>query len=396
MTLTYLTYLEQPGGVYEGQVIDVCANFEKAHGVPVQLVAVLSARDFEAQREKLLARAPGAIGIRSWFGWRAWPLARRMLRGRVARTVPQGGAILARGVVAARLALDLKAAGRVGRVVYDGRGAVSAEWTEYNVAPDEVWKTRIRGLERAAVLESDARIAVSQALVDYWRETFGYKGDAHVVIPCTLSAHHIAKVPNAGEIARRRAALGVAPDHTVICYAGSQAEWQSITKLDPWLDAMLEREPKASLLMMTRADLSGMQVVSNHAERIHQTWVTPDKVSETMQLADFGLLVRDRTVTNRVAAPTKFGEYLAAGLQVMISPEVGDYSKMVEDNGLGVVCDLTDPPPELAPLLAAPKRSQLAAFAESHFTKPAHYDSYAALLARLGVGSTTPVAANRN
>ena len=229
MSLVYLTYLEPVSGVYEGQVVDVCAHLEAAHGVPIQLVAVLSARDFEKQRDKLLARAPEAIAIRSWFGWRVWPLARRVLRAQIARVLPpQTRAVLARGPVATRIALDLKKRRRISRVGYDGRGAASAEWSEYTVAPSDTWKARMAGIERQAVLASDMRIAVSSALARYWRDAFGYAGDRYVVIPCTLSAHHVSPAPDRDEIAGRRATLGMTPDQTVICYAGSGAEWQSI------------------------------------------------------------------------------------------------------------------------------------------------------------------------
>lgn len=391
MTLTYLTYLEPISGVYEGQVVDVCAHLEAVHGVPVQLVAVLSPRDFETQRDKLIERAPGAIAIRSWFGWRGWPLARIAVRAQVARAIASDAcAVLARGPIATWIALGLKTQGRVECVGYDGRGAISAEWSEYAVAPSDAWKTRVAEIERKAVLASDMRIAVSTALVGYWRDTFGYAGNGHVVIPCTLSAHHVSPVPDQDEIARRRATFGFALDQKVICYAGSEAEWQSIDKLGPWLDTLLSRDPSAALLMMTRADLSASQVVKNHPDRVRQTWVNPDRVREAMEMADFGLLVRDRSTTNRVAAPTKFAEYLAAGLKIMISPEVGDYSEMVQREELGVVCDLSAEPPPLVPPGSGGERLRLMEFASQHFMKSAYDESYESLLAGLGVLSTGP------
>jgi hypothetical protein len=364
--------------------VDVCRHLTAVHGVPVQLVAVLSARDFEMQRDKLLKRVPGAIAIRSPFGWRAWPLARRVSATMVARALPSGTrAILARGPTAALIALDLKRRGHITRVGYDGRGAVAAEWSEYDVAPSETWKNRMAGIESDVVLGADMRLAVSAALVDYWRERYGYSGDRHVVIPRTLSAHHGSPASGADAIARRRAELGIGPQQTVICYAGSEAEWQSISKLDPWLEAILARNPGVALLMMTRADLSETRVRSNHPDRVHQTWVSPDKVRETMEIADYGLLVRDRSVTNRVAAPTKFAEYLAAGLRILISPEVGDYSQMVASQDLGLVCDLASPAPVLAPPESDRARLRVAEFAKKTFTKAAHDDSYATLLAAL-------------
>ena len=229
------------------------------------------------------------------------------------------------------------------------------------------------------------RIAVSFALVDYWREEFGYAKDGHVVVPCTLSAHHASPMPHQNEIARRRTAFGMALDQIVICYAGSEAEWQSIAKLGTWLDTLMTRDPSVALLMMTRADLSGTPILKNYPDRVHQIWVTPDRVRETMEIADFGLLVREPTTTNRVAAPTKFAEYLAAGLKIMISPGVGDYSQMVEEQNLGVICDLTKAPPILDPHGSGEHRAHLIEFAYQHFAKAAHEDSYGKLLTGLGL-----------
>ena len=58
-------------------------------------------------------------------------------------------------------------------------------------------------------------------------------------------------------------------------------------------------------------------------------------------LADIGVLLRERALLNRVAAPTKFAEYILCGLPVMISSEIGDYSDMVATHSLGYVLEPT-------------------------------------------------------
>jgi len=390
MTLAYLTYLEPISGVYEGQVIDVCNHIQDAFDVPTQLIAVLSPRDYPRQRDALLSRAPHARPIRSPFGWRAWPLARPFVAQQIAAALPgEARAIVGRGPVAAAFTRDLKSRRREFATGYDGRGAVAAEWSEYDVAPSRAWKARIAALEREAVQSSKMRMAVSNQLVDHWRRAFGYTGSCHAVIPCTLSVHHTRPIAGPEQLARRRSELGFSPGQTVICYAGSAAEWQSIRMLDPWLDALLAQDPQAALLMMTRADLSGTRVMSNHGDRVRQTWVTPEQVRQTMEAADFGLLVREPTVTNRVAAPTKFAEYLACGLKVLISPELGDYSQMVRDYDLGMICGLTEVPPAVAPTTLL-ERGRLVAFAHEHFSKAAHARSYNRVLVALGCVESRP------
>jgi hypothetical protein len=39
-----------------------------------------------------------------------------------------------------------------------------------------------------------------------------------------------------------------------------------------------------------------------------------------------------------VASPVKFAEYLMGGLQILISPRLGDYSDLVDKYNLGMVC----------------------------------------------------------
>jgi glycosyltransferase involved in cell wall biosynthesis len=63
----------------------------------------------------------------------------------------------------------------------------------------------------------------------------------------------------------------------------------------------------------------------------------PTTVPAYLGAADLGLLLRERTLVNEVASPVKFGEYLAAGVPVVITDGVGDLSTLVNDRGVGVV-----------------------------------------------------------
>lgn len=385
MSLTYLTFLEPISGVYEGQVVDVCDHFEQTFSVETRLIAVLSRRDFGRQRDRLLSRRPDARAIWYPLGWKLWPISRRFVETLVAAHVPKDAeAILARGPLATSIALNLRRRGLTNRVAYDGRGAVAAEWSEYSVAPSAAWRDRIADVERQALLESDARIAVSKELVSHWKEVFGYSGDGHVVIPCTLSIHHGAAPPDADEIATRRRELGLTREHVVICYAGSTAEWQSIAGFDSWLDDLMNRDPRVAVLMMTEADLSTTRIVRHHGERVRQAWVAPEKVRWTMEAADYGLLIREPSVTNRVAAPTKFAEYLAAGLSVLISPEIGDYSTLALEHNLGRICFMSHPPGPLEQR-SIEQRRRLSAYASSAFAKSSYNTEYRQILDALAL-----------
>ena len=73
---------------------------------------------------------------------------------------------------------------------------------------------------------------------------------------------------------------------------------------------------------------------------------------EYLAAADLGLLLRDQTTLNRVASPVKFGEYLASGTPVIMTPQIGDFSSLVARKGLGTIIDLDHSDDELRRAIA--------------------------------------------
>jgi glycosyltransferase involved in cell wall biosynthesis len=112
----------------------------------------------------------------------------------------------------------------------------------------------------------------------------------------------------------------------------------------------------------------------------------PVEINAFLNAADFGIILRDDVATNRVASPTKLGEYLLAGLPVLASDHIGDYSAFIRENGLGVVVKNT-----VEELVAAADRCRFSAgdrarnsaLARTRFSKQAHIEMIKAALARL-------------
>ena len=77
--------------------------------------------------------------------------------------------------------------------------------------------------------------------------------------------------------------------------------------------------------------------MSKYSNKVKQLWCNEADVFNYLSLADYGILLREDTWTNRVASPVKFAEYLNAGLDVIISDNVGDFSKMVVDMNCGFI-----------------------------------------------------------
>jgi hypothetical protein len=61
------------------------------------------------------------------------------------------------------------------------------------------------------------------------------------------------------------------------------------------------------------------------------------KVSGILRLAHCGVLLRHRHPVNEVSSPTKFGEYLAAGLPVLMTDSIGDFSGVARSKSVGLI-----------------------------------------------------------
>lgn len=66
----------------------------------------------------------------------------------------------------------------------------------------------------------------------------------------------------------------------------------------------------------------------------------PEVINEYLNNSDIGIMLRDDNLLNYYALPTKFAEYLAAGLPVISTKGVYDTWKMIKDNSIGIIIDL--------------------------------------------------------
>lgn len=376
--IIYLTYNDPPSGVYWSQVTDVVDHLNTLGEERVRLVALVSLRGYTRSRRMIRKRCPGAIVLpmvpraHNWrVNWIWVYLVCKLIR-------PSG--IMARGIFATALALRMRDRGHVAQVCFDARAAYGAEWEEFRVVEDDRLIAESAALEAEVLYRSDLRLAVSEALVQHWRERFHYHGDKHIVIPCTLgrSVDRQAVESRAGI----RAELGWGGDDVVLVYSGTVVGWQSLELLHasvlPWLGA----DRTNRILFLSEEHPLIVQLETEFPGQVGRRWVGHQEVRSFLLACDHGLLLRDPCVTNRVASPTKFAEYLSAGLSVVISPQVGDFSTMVREHGLGQVLE---PGSVLdAGKNSAKERVRLADMATRYFSKGSHDPAYRSVLNNLG------------
>jgi len=363
----YLTFNDGPSGIYSSQVIDVVKFINTELSEPTKLISFISIRNFFSERKKIKLELSSAIVVPMFPGVKNWRYNKLALYFLCLLLQPR--VIIGRSVLATQLALKCKNSKR--RIVYDGRGAIEAEWKEYNVINDIEMLKEINKLEAQAILLSDFRIAVSHQLVKHWQKNFSYTGKAHVVIPCTLNSIFESTPISESIIQDKRKEMGFECDDVVFVYSGSIAGWQSFDLLYDFIKKYLSSTNKFKILFLSNKDDNITKLEVEFPGQIICKRVSATLVPHYLMAANYGLLIREHSITNQVASPVKFAEYLACDLSVLISENIGDYTEFVLENGCGAV--IKDSEVELPKLK---DKAYLRAVGLENFTKKQFSNKY--------------------
>ncbi len=225
------------------------------------------------------------------------------------------------------------------RVIADFHGIGSSEYAyQHKAAQDNKTVVRLEEHEENVLEQADEVVMVSERMHTYLENKLQRSIPNAHIIPCAVESQHQPE-STARQTLRERLHLA---DRFVFCYAGSAVSYQMPEQMCRLFESIRQAMPEAFFLILSqqgevfRTYLEKLQVP---AEDWLVTGVPHEKVFETLALGDVGLLLREDSLLNRVASPTKFGEYLLCGLPVILTPAAGDYPVSVQQYDLGFVID---------------------------------------------------------
>lgn len=321
-TLLYVSYDGAAEPLGQSQVVAYLAHLAAAYEVTL----VSFEKPADAARAPAVRRQLEALGVR-WVPLRyhkrpavlstaldvamgAWWTARELRRGRPA-------VVNARSYVAGLMVL-LARPGREVRFVFDIRGFWADERAEAGFwDQDSVLHRAAKRCERALFARSDAVVTLTHASRPQIQHWLGERNvQVHVIPTCAPVERFAGSVPREG-----------AP-HAV--WSGSLGPWYRFDLAVALARALelpftvLTRQPE-----LARESLNGLEADVRSVE--------PAAMAGELHAGDIGLCLIRSTFSKTASAPTRFAEYLAAGMPVAVTPGVGDLEDIVEDERIGVV-----------------------------------------------------------
>jgi len=263
--------------------------------------------------------------------------------------------------------------------IYDMRGDSLAEFAYQNRKSPDSLEQRMqlyKALEEKAVHGAGHVICVSNALKEIVLKRYKIDSKKVTVIPCCADANLFK--PDLAKRVEVRKHLKL-DDQLNLIYCGGLNMWHCAEEMFQLIGGVLQAVTEAFFIVLTphRSDAFRLaeKYLPKHRYLIDE--VSRNDVPKYMLASDIGVILRQNTAVNKASSPTKIAEYLIAGLPVILTGNIGDYSKLIIDSEVGFLLrdDPIDVVKDLSPLIKYvnkrdwPERDIISDFGIDNFSK---------------------------
>jgi glycosyltransferase involved in cell wall biosynthesis len=211
--------------------------------------------------------------------------------------------------------------------IFDVRGLMAEEYADGGHWPRDGYLYRLTsGFEGRLLRRASGRVFLTERIRDELGQRPDWKEKPTEVIPCAVERDAFAGKAVPGEV-RARLGLGAGP---VLTYSGSLGSWYRLREMLDFYEIAAGEIEGLSLLIVTPNESEARQAVAAHplVARIRVVRARPEEVPAYLAAADAGLCFLGDHHSKNASSPTKYGEYLAAGLAVITNPWTGDAARL--------------------------------------------------------------------
>jgi len=207
-------------------------------------------------------------------------------------------------------------------VIADIRGAIVDELKMTKQKRAEFYSRMASVIERIIFAESDYFFFVSRRMQQYFSEKYSIPPDKSSVFPTIVDEKHFR--PSDSDRITLRKQLGI-NDKFVYVYVGSVEPWQNVDKILLRFNQQVQKDNSLFLLLIVNSPEAVTQLMRQlhiDSKNIPILSLPYSQVGKYLNACDAGLIIRDDSVINQVASPTKINEYLACNLRIIDNLEL--------------------------------------------------------------------------
>src|SRR5262249_41853101 len=224
------------------------------------------------------------------------------------------------------------------KFLYDADARLSQEYVD-----NGHWSQDSRAFRVTAWVEAQSRqsadeiITLSENLRRDFIQEFNVSAPI-TVIPCCVDVELFRFDPEARKANRNELQV---QDEKLLIYVGKTGPRYLVEEMIEFFKVFKGQSGAAKLLIVSNEEAQNFQRLADKRGLSKADYVVRqsprEKVISYLSAADAGLAFIRSAICERGSSTIKIGEYLATGLPVLITENIGDYSELIERERLGVV-----------------------------------------------------------
>lgn len=191
-------------------------------------------------------------------------------------------------------------------------------------------------IEKKSLELCDSVFIVSNFMKEYIERKYLIFNKEYYFIPCGIDETFIDRI----HLRKKwRKIFGILDNEKVFLYSGGTSKWQQI---DESIKLYENEFKKLNYKMVIFS--KNIEEINNILKRMNlnrENYIIKSlKLNElinALTIGDIGIMLREKTITNLVAFPNKFSEYIKSGLLVLASENVEEQRKIILEYGVGEI-----------------------------------------------------------
>lgn len=188
---------------------------------------------------------------------------------------------------------------------------------------------------------ADGYFVVSNALKNHVNNKVkGLEKKRFFIIPCGIKEVEINKEESIKNRASYREKYGLSDDELLFIYSGGVSPWQCIEEsVSLFKDFCAKSNRKCKMLILS----GNLNYISKFkCDEIITDSYSGDEVRKVLCAGDYAFLLRGDYMTNHVAYPNKFLEYVSSGMRILATENVDDVAMQIRNYSVGTIVGLED------------------------------------------------------
>lgn len=198
-----------------------------------------------------------------------------------------------------------------------------------------------QGLKRS-VDYLDGYFVVTEDLQQYVKMNFQTRPHVKFYIaPCatvSIDENYFDNYEEYRKIYRQKYLLN--EDTKVFIYSGGVSSWQCLAKTLDLYKEIKKHIPNSKLLIFSH-NKEGVLKLSTGVPNMVVDSYMPEELTKALCAGDFAFMLRTDCVTNNVAFPNKYLEYVQSKMKIITTPFVHEIAKQITQNQIGYLYNMT-------------------------------------------------------